>query len=151
MKRKILAVCAFLLLPVCGSCSLFPFSQDASSLLQEQTSPLAVLEKVEEDAVAIRVKDVDGEPMLLDVMEYLQEKENFTFVVENGMLTSLNGKANTADFSRCWMLYTSDAELANSEWGTYTYEGVTLGSAIVGANMLPVVKDEVYVWYYASF
>jgi Ca2+-transporting ATPase len=66
-------------------------------------------------------------------------------------VNEMNGKKNAADFSSCWMLFTSDAEMANTEWGTVEYEGETLGSAILGAESLVVEKGEIYLWVYQSF
>ena len=65
------------------------------------------------------------------------------------MITSLNGKANTAN--SFWMLYTTDGEMANSEWGTIAFEGLVLGSAVLGAEALTVAVGEYYVWSYQSF
>ena len=84
-------------------------------------------------------------------MEMLREDGKIEFAISGGMVTEINGKANTADFSSCWMLYTSDAELSNTEWGTVSYEENSYGSAIVGAEALPVVNGEIYVWAYQSF
>ena len=152
MKRKILALCALVSMLAVSSCSMvFPFGQSDSSISQVQETPLAVVEKTDENMVAIRVKDVEGDVMLSAIMAYLQDKEEMSFVEKDGMITAINGKANPADFSSCWMLYTSDTELANSEWGTCTYEGAELGSAIVGANALPVLEGAVYVWSYVAF
>ena len=94
---------------------------------------------------------LDGEENLMSVMEELQADGLMNFTVQAGMVTSINGKANPADFSSCWMLYTSDAEMSNSAWGEIDYNGEKLGSAVLGADSLPVVEGEVYVWYYQAF
>ena len=90
---------------------------------------------------------------LLDVMEDLKEEGTLTFEVANGMITSINGKANSATYNPCWMLYTSDDDpaVSNSAWGTYEYEGKTLASAALGADSLPVKSGEIYVWVYVTF
>ena len=67
------------------------------------------------------------------------------------MVSSVEGKENAADGSACWMLYTSDAEMSNKEWGTITYEGNTYGSAILGAESLQVSAGQYYVWSYDAF
>ena len=105
-----------------------------------------------EERVVILVEETDGRGTLLNCMEVLaEENEGFTYSIVGGMLNEMNGKKNAADFSSCWMLFTSDAEMANTEWGTVEYEGETLGSAIVGAESLVVEKGEIYLWVYQSF
>jgi hypothetical protein len=103
------------------------------------------------DMLVIQVEEVEGEATLLSVMQTLQEEEKLSFEIVSGMITGINGKSNAADYSSCWMLYTSDAELANSEWGTISYAGQTLGSAIVGADTLTVAAGAYYIWSYQSF
>ena len=99
--------------------------------------------------VAIKVEKAEDNAMLIEVMEYLQEENALAFEVSGGMVTSINQKANGAN--EFWMLYTSDTEMANTAWGTYEYEGQTLGSAIVGAEALPVVDGGIYIWAYQGF
>ena len=90
--------------------------------------------------------------MLADVMEDAKVCGNgLTFETSGGMITSINGVANPADFSYCWMLYTSDEEMANNAWGTIVVNDKTLGSAIVGAESLPVIEGAMYVWEYVKF
>lgn len=112
---------------------------------------VAVVEKAE-NRVVITVEEVGGEPTLYDVMVDLKESGELTFTVSaDGMIASIEGKANPADWSACWMLYTSDAELANTDWGTVEYNGQNYGSAIVGATDLPVIAGGIYIWEYVSF
>ncbi len=104
--------------------------------------------------VAIWVYEVDGEYTLLQLMERAKTDNKLDFEESGGMITSLNNKKNVADLSSCWMLYTSDAELSNTQWGTIpwnAWNGQTLGSSIVGADALPIAKGMVYVWVYQSF
>ena len=89
--------------------------------------------------------------LLIDYMAQLKEKGELEFVVENGMITSINGIANPADYSSCWMLYTGDAENSNVAWGTVEYKGVEYGSAISGAETLKIKADQLYIWVYKSF
>lgn len=107
--------------------------------------------KSEEDVVAIAVEETWGENMLLDVMTLAQTEGKLTFTESNGMIMSLNGKENAADWSYCWMLYTSDEEMSTTAYGAYEYEGQTLGSANLGAGALPVIAGEIYVWVYVKF
>ena len=89
--------------------------------------------------------------LLIDYMEDLKEKGELEFSVSNGMITSINGIENPADYSRCWMLYTSDDDNANAAWGTAEYEGKEYGSAISGAETLKIKADQLYIWVYKSF
>ena len=88
---------------------------------------------------------------LMDYMEELKNKGELEFAVSDGMITSINGIDNPADFSSCWMLYTSDTENANNAWGTVEYEGKEYGSAMSGAEMLKIKADQMYIWVFKSF
>ena len=101
--------------------------------------------------VEITIVSLDGKYTLADIMEKAQEKHSITYESSSGMITSINGTANAADFSGCWMLYTSDTEMANNAWGAITIGGQTFGSAIVGAEALEVMEDQIYVWEYTTF
>jgi hypothetical protein len=91
------------------------------------------------------------EMYLIDYMETLKEKGDLEFVIENGMITSINGIKNPADYSSCWMLYTSDETLSNPAWGTVEYDGEQYGSAVSGAEKLAIKPDHLYIWVYQSF
>lgn len=86
---------------------------------------------------------------LLVYMEELQESGKLTFTVQNGMVTSLNGTKNGTN--SYWMLYTSDENNANTAWGSFDYEGETLGSATLGVADILIVAGETYAWVYQSF
>lgn len=101
--------------------------------------------------VEIRVDETEEEYTLLQIMERAKQNGDLSYEASAGMITSINGKANAADFSACWMLYTSDEEMSNAEYGTIVCGNESLGSAIVGANALTVVKGVLYVWQYTSF
>ena len=88
---------------------------------------------------------------LIDYMKILKEKGELELEIENGMITSINGIDNPADFSSCWMLYTSDAENSNAAWGTVEYEGKEYGSAVSGAEALKIKPDQLYIWVFKSF
>ena len=105
----------------------------------------------ESTRVVISVSDKDGSFTVLDCMELLQEKGEISYKISSGMITEINGKENATDFSSCWMLYTSDTEMSNTEWGTIEYDGKTLASAIVGADTLTVISGGVYIWEYQTF
>ena len=89
--------------------------------------------------------------VLIDYMNQLAEDGQLTCKIADGMVTSINGIDNPADFSSCWMLYTSDAENANSAWGTVQYDGKEYGSAISGAETLKIKADQLYIWVFQSF
>ena len=93
----------------------------------------------------------DGDMVLMDYMLKLKDKGELEFEIQNGMITSINGIANPADYSSCWMLYTSDEENANSAWGVVEYQGKQYGSAIAGAETLKIKADQIYIWVYKSF
>ena len=112
---------------------------------------MATVELATEDMVAIRVLEVEADNTLLNLMVQLKSEGAIDFTLDNGMVTSVNGKENPKDWSYCWMLYTSDDEMSNAEWGELEYNGEKLGGAVVGADFLPAVEGEVYVWYYQAF
>ena len=89
--------------------------------------------------------------LLIDYMQQLKDKGELEFEVANGMITAINGIANPADYSSCWMLYTSDEANSNAGWGTVEYQGNLYGSAVVGAEILKIKEDQLYIWVYKSF
>ena len=147
MKRKInylVSLLACLMVSVCmfTGCSLF----------SKVFAPAdAVVVETTETCVVIKVEKAQENQTLLDVMKSLQEAEKISYTLSGTMVNGINGKENPADFSSCWMLYTSDAEMANTDWGTYTYNDAVYGSAILGADALLVVDGGYYVWVYTTF
>lgn len=139
MKRKIIVILSFLFLFVFCGCTPSDLSHAKYSV--EST----------ENVVVITVEEVKDARFLIDVMEQAKADGELTYETSDGMITSLNGKVNPADWSYCWMLYTSDSSMASTEYGTYEYEGQTLGSAVLGTEALPVVDGGIYVWYYQHF
>ena len=86
---------------------------------------------------------------LKDYMDFLQDKGEFSYSVSDGMVTSINGTSNTT--KSYWMLYTSDSENSNREWGTFEYEGTVYGSATLGLESLPLKEGCIYIWTYQTF
>lgn len=84
-----------------------------------------------------------------DYMDKLAADGKVSFTVSDGMIAKINGKPNT--FNSYWMLYTDDAETSNEDWGTYCYNGKTLGSAMLGAEVLVVRDGCTYAWVYTKF
>ena len=104
-----------------------------------------------ETLIVITVEEVDGEPTLLAVMQKLQADGQLTFTADvTGMVTSIEGKENPADWSACWMLYTTDREMADASY-SIEWQGESCGSAVVGAGALPVLAGESYIWSYQVF
>lgn len=100
------------------------------------------------DVVIRATAEQDG-MTLLAVMEELQTAGELSFTVSDGMVVELNGTKQTA--SSYWMLYTSDEESANEQWGTFEYEGEVLGSAVSGAQSLIVKEGCLYIWAFEDF
>ena len=143
MKRKFIS---FLTLLAVLACSLFCFVACGGG-----TATAEVVETTD-TLVVIRVNETHGTATLYDVMTDLQEKGELQFEISaDKMLKSINGKSNPADYSSCWMLYTSDSEMGNAEWGTYDYNGTNCASAILGGDALVVSVGAYYVWVYQSF
>ena len=118
-----------------------------------QSEPLVIKEsdtcivlKVTEEAIG-----GNTDMVLIDYMDTLVKEGKLTCTIENGMVTSINGIDNPADFSSCWMLYTSDADNSNAAWGTVEFEGAQYGSAISGAETLKIKAGQLYIWVYKSF
>ena len=125
-----------------SSSSIFSGSLDSFS---------CTLESVTDNLIVVKVEKTVEEETLADALAFLQETGKLTYKIENGMLSSLNGKANAADFSSCWMVYSSDKELTDTSWGTVAYKDMTLGSTIVGVEELPLTDGEYYVFSYDTF
>lgn len=143
MKRKMYALFTLLLTLVLSVCIFVACDKEGSAKAE-------IVSKTD-TMVVIKVNETEGFATVLDAMTYLKEEGELTFEIVGGMVSSIEGKENPADWSACWMLYTSDAEMSNTEWGTITYEGNTYGSAILGAESLEVSAGEYYLWSYDTF
>ena len=95
--------------------------------------------------------EITAETTLVAYMGALKENGELSFEMQNGMVVSVNGIENPADWSSCWMLYTNDTEMGNAEWGTYQYGGQTYFSAILGADTLTIIDGANYLWVYLTF
>ena len=142
MGRKILSC----LLAVLVFASTMVLSGCKSEPLVIKDSDTYIVIKTTQEAMGNKT-----DMLLIEYMEKLKEKGELEFRVENGMITSINGIDNPADYSSCWMLYTSDAENANASWGTVEYESKQYGSAVSGAETLKIKADQLYIWVYKSF
>lgn len=110
-----------------------------------------VLKESDEYYVLKPTSDFAGQS-LLAFMNSIKANGELDFTVDStNMVTSINDVANPADFSKCWMLYTSDTEHANTAWGQIEYQGNTYGSATLGAESLIIVENGLYIWVYTTF
>ena len=131
MKRKFISFLTFLAIL---ACSLFCF--------------VACGDNVEPVAITV-FQAVEENTTLLEVMQKKKTAGEFDFQMENGMIVQIGETKNSTN--SFWMLYTTDTENANTQWGTFVWKGETLGSAIAGADTLVVKQGETYVWVYQSF
>ena len=111
--------------------------------------------KSDENTVAITADSkyfaIAEDTTLIDYMNKLKADGLLDFTIADGMITAIGGKQNPADFSSCWMLYTSDSELSNSAWGILEVDGEVYASAICGATDLIIKEGEVYLWAFVTF
>lgn len=138
MKRKLISLVAALLFVVAAVFFV------ACEQKKKEVQPVAI------DLTGVTVEEGTT---LLDIMQDMQAEGALTFELADGMITSINGTANSLTYNPCWMLYTSDSDPAasNSAWGSYEYGDQTLASAAVGAGSLLVKTGEIYVWVYQTF
>ena len=145
MKRKISSLLVLCLTFLCALCAVACGGKDKTKLV-------CSLVESGETRVVISVAETDGKCTLLDCMAKLTETEtNFSYEFSGGMIIKVNGTENAADFSSCWMLYTSDVEMSNAAWGKVEYDGTEYGSAVLGAEALTVLADEIYILEYITF
>ena len=143
MKNK--KILAFLLAAMTLMSILLLAGCKSEPLVIKESDTCIVL-KVTEEAIG-----GNTDMVLIDYMDTLVKEGKLTCTIENGMVTSINGIDNHADFSSCWMLYTSDADNSNAAWVTVEFEGKQYGSAISGAETLTVKPGQLYIWVYKSF
>lgn len=137
MQRKIISIFTFICTLLLSACCLVACKKEAV--------------KLDGDYVVLTAtKEANGKT-LLAFMEELKAEDELSFEIRNGMIISVNNQENKADFSACWMLYTSDDENANDAWGIVEYEEKRYASATLGAESLIVKEGEIYIWWYQSF
>ena len=133
MKNKMKKLVALLLVTFCA---IFAFGCNPSN------PPADVKFTVE-------ISNVESGATVLDYMNYLQAEGEFTFVIESGMVISMNGISGASN--QYWMLYTDDENNSNATWGTITANGVTYASASLGCESLPAVDGATYIWRLMTF
>ena len=94
---------------------------------------------------------ITNDTTLVDYMNSLKEDGKLEFEMSGGMVVSINGIANPADWSSCWMFYTSDEDNANYAWGTIEYKSNLYGSTMYGAEKLKVKDGCMYILVFQSF
>ena len=109
-----------------------------------------VLKETDEFIVITPSENFAGKT-LKECMDDLKAHGELDFTVKSGMISSINGIDNPADYSYCWMLYTDDAENSNDTWGTIEHEGKTYASATLGATELVIARDCTYIWVFTKF
>ena len=148
MKRKtIYSFLTFVLALAFGLCAIACFGKDDSA--SNGTLRASVVQS-EEGFVVIKVDSVEGEVTLVQVMDYLQDEGELSFVIgSDGMVNEINGQVNnTVIWTPFWYLYTSDEEMSNTQWGTASYGDIVCGSAMFGAESLTVLSGAYYIWEY---
>lgn len=145
MKRKFLSFVSLVATVIISLCTIVACKPaDKANLKASVVSST-------ETVILIKVDEVSSETdKLIDAMAILKESGALDYTVSGGMIQSINGKENKADWSFCWMLYTSDSEMGNAEY-TYKYEGVSYVSANLGAEALLLTEGAFYLWVYTSF
>ncbi len=142
MKNTMKKALSLLLVMLITCAVLLPGCQKAEPLVIKDSDTYIVIKTTGQET---------ADMTLMDYMSDLKDKGELEFAVSDGMITSINGIDNPADYSSCWMLYTSDEENANKAWGTVEYDGNEYGSAISGAETLKIKADQLYIWVFKSF
>lgn len=106
-----------------------------------------IIVKESDDYVVITATSVEENTTLA---EYMQQSNSDMFVIENGMVVSINGLSNAQDWSACWMLYTDDEALSDTAY-SIEYKGKIYGSSLYGAESLTVKSGKTYIWIYQTF
>ena len=148
--KKLIPVVAIVLVLLVALCAC---NQKEPTKIDEPTTPAtdsSVINVSDTTIVLAPTSDYVGQT-LLSFMQASTLKGLLEFSLTNGMVTSINGKENTADYSKCWMLYTSDANMANTAWGTVEYQGNVYGSAVKGVTELNIIENGLYIWVYTTF
>ena len=112
--------------------------------------PLVVKES--DTCVVIKVETDKTDLTLANYMASLEDYADM-FVIENGMVVSINGIENAADWSACWMLYTDDSseDCSNAGYGTIEYKEKIYNASSWGAEKLVVKNGCTYIWIYQTF
>ena len=96
------------------------------------------------------VMDIGETTTLEQYMQAMQKNGGITFEAEDGMIVSVNGVTPSAQ-NEYWFIYTSLEDYSNTTWGTYSYNGQTLGSATLGFGTLPCVAGQTYALILSAY
>lgn len=96
------------------------------------------------------VMEITATTTLEQYMQAMQTNGGITYTAESGMIVSVNGFSPSQQ-NEYWFIYTSLDDYSNVEWGTYEYEGDTLGSATLGFGALPCVEGETYALILSTY
>ena len=112
--------------------------------------PLVVKES--DTYVIINVENATENQTLAGYMSSLTEYQDM-FVIEDGMVISINGLSNSYQTNSYWMIYTNDysEDISNASWGTIEYNGTIFNSASWGAESLVVKNGYSYIFIYQTF
>ena len=92
---------------------------------------------------------------LQDLMDYLEENEEFLYTVESGMVSEINGRVANGANREFWGIYTDlkigEIPYFDNSWGTASIDGKTYGSALKGINELPLSGGFTYLFEIATW
>lgn len=150
MKRKLYSFLTLFLTLFMSVCCFASCQKDG------ETKAVS-LEYVSETMIVMKITEAEENATALSALSKLKEEGAIDFVsVDSGFgayITSINGKEETSSGNSgySWMLYTSDAELSSTEFGTVEYNGSSYGQAAFGASTLVVKAGEYYIWAYTQW
>ncbi len=114
----------------------------------------AKLVSAEGNTIVIEGLRTDTSVSLADVLYSFKEEGKLTFEAQDGdygwQIMSVNGYVPDAAKNEFWAIYTTLEEYggdlySDTSWGTFVYDGKTLGSAAYGASGMPVIEGELYI------
>ena len=120
------------------------FGKKAPTVIKESDTYIVI-------SVSNETMEITENTTLVEYMYALKENGELDFEMNNGMVSSVNGIENPADWSSCWMLYTGDVDNANTAWGEVEYKGEAYGSAVLGAESLKIKDGCLYIWIFQAF
>lgn len=145
--RTFLAVsacaCLLSLLPLASACGGETVNNGGKGNVQSVENGVVFVASEE-------VMDITETTTLRQYMDAMAENGGIEYEADNGMITSVNGIEPQSD-NEYWFIYTSLGDYSNTEWGTYEYEGQTLGSATLGFGDLPCVEGETYALIISAY
>ena len=148
--KKLIPVVVIILVLLVAFCAC---NKNEPTKIDDPTTPAtdtSVITVSDTTLVLAPTSDYVGQT-LLSFMQASTLKGLMEFSLANGMVVSINGVENTSDYSKCWMLYTSDENMANTAWGTVEYQGNIYGSAVKGVTELTIIENGLYIWVYTTF